>query len=179
MVSSGIIRSFPRLSLGLGYVTHALLALSPLYSSCSSPEGSEQDFRVRLACLSHAASVRSEPGSNSSLFYSSCPDRDAAELASNQLGDPDPDVYRGSVTGDGARRSGLGRMKIDSGGRACLGAARPGRGYDQNSKSCQGPINIGSPRGFRAGRPSQEGRPGSWFSAAPGRGDRDMRITSS
>src|ERR1041385_4378180 len=38
-----------------------LLTRTPLYSS---PEG---DFRVRLACLRHAASVDSEPGSNSRL----------------------------------------------------------------------------------------------------------------
>ena len=38
-----------------------LLTRLPLYSS---PEG---DFLVRLACLIHAASVRSEPGSNSPL----------------------------------------------------------------------------------------------------------------
>jgi hypothetical protein len=37
---------------------HALLTLSPLYSS--------EDFHVRLACLIHAANVRSEPGSNPS-----------------------------------------------------------------------------------------------------------------
>ena len=36
-----------------------LLTLSPLYS----PEG----FRARLACLIHAANVRSEPGSNPSI----------------------------------------------------------------------------------------------------------------
>ena len=36
-----------------------LLTRAPLYLS---PEG---DFRVRLACLRHAASVDSEPGSNS------------------------------------------------------------------------------------------------------------------
>ena len=36
-----------------------LLTRAPLYSS---PEG---DFRVRRACLRHAASVDSEPGSNS------------------------------------------------------------------------------------------------------------------
>jgi hypothetical protein len=36
-----------------------LLTRAPLYSS---PEG---NFRVRLACLRHAASVDSEPGSNS------------------------------------------------------------------------------------------------------------------
>ena len=65
VVSSGITCSFPQLSPCSRYVTHALLALSPLYSL---PEG---NFRVRLACFSHAASVRSEPGSNSSLNISS------------------------------------------------------------------------------------------------------------
>ena len=38
-----------------------LLTRTPLYSA---PEGA---FRVRLACLRHAASVDSEPGSNSRL----------------------------------------------------------------------------------------------------------------
>ena len=42
-----------------GYVTHALLTLSPLTAILLLRS-------VRLACLSHAASVRSEPGSNSS-----------------------------------------------------------------------------------------------------------------
>ena len=45
-----------------GQVSHALLSRSPLYSL---PEGS---FLVRLACLNHAANVRSEPGSNSPLL---------------------------------------------------------------------------------------------------------------
>ena len=44
-----------------GQVSHPLLTRSPLYSL---PEGS---FLVRLACLIHAANVRSEPGSNSPL----------------------------------------------------------------------------------------------------------------
>ena len=61
VVSSSITPPFGGLSSCPGYVTHALLALAPLYSL---PEG---NFRVRLACFSHAASVRSEPGSNSSL----------------------------------------------------------------------------------------------------------------
>ncbi len=59
--SSGIIPSFPGLSLTLGHVRNAFLALSPLYSR------SKLHFRVRLACFSHAASVRAEPGSNSSI----------------------------------------------------------------------------------------------------------------
>jgi hypothetical protein len=42
-------------------VSYALLTRSPLYSGYCYP------FRVRLACLIHAANVRSEPGSNSPL----------------------------------------------------------------------------------------------------------------
>ncbi len=68
MTTSGITSPFgslPKqtlLSRCPGYVTHALLTLSPL--NCSQlPKSSS----VRLACLSHAASVRSEPGSNSSI----------------------------------------------------------------------------------------------------------------
>ena len=49
----------PLLSPCSGYVTHALLTLSPLTAILLLRS-------VRLACLSHAASVRSEPGSNSS-----------------------------------------------------------------------------------------------------------------
>ncbi len=61
VVLSGISSSFPELSQTLGQITHALLTRAPLYSP---PEG---DFLVRLACLRHAASVRSEPGSNSPI----------------------------------------------------------------------------------------------------------------
>ena len=43
-------------------VSHALLTRSPLYSR------SKLLFHVRLACLIHAASVRSEPGSNSPWY---------------------------------------------------------------------------------------------------------------
>ncbi len=39
---------------------------APLYSDCS--------FRARLACVRHAASVRSEPGSNSPRFNLECID---------------------------------------------------------------------------------------------------------
>ena len=46
-------------------VIHALLTRSPLYSA---PESA---FLVRLACLIHAASIQSEPGSNSSVDVSS------------------------------------------------------------------------------------------------------------
>ena len=55
----GITHRFQRLFRSEGYVGYVLLTLSPLYSS--------EDFRARLACLIHTASVRSEPGSNPSV----------------------------------------------------------------------------------------------------------------
>ena len=57
----GISPRFRGLSPSWRKVAHVLLTRLPLYSG---PEG---PFRVRLACLIHAASVRSEPGSNSPL----------------------------------------------------------------------------------------------------------------
>jgi hypothetical protein len=59
VVSCGISTPLGVLSPARRQVLHALLTRSPLYSrGCPL-------FRVRLACLIHAASVRSEPGSNS------------------------------------------------------------------------------------------------------------------
>ena len=58
VVSSRITTPFEELSASIGYVSYPLLTLTPLYSPCGFP--------VRLACLNPAASVRSEPGSNSS-----------------------------------------------------------------------------------------------------------------
>ena len=63
VVSSGITPPFGGLSLCPGYVAHVFLTRSPLYYP------GKPGVRVRLACLSHAASVRSEPGSNSSVDY--------------------------------------------------------------------------------------------------------------
>ena len=80
MVSSSITCSFPQLSSCPGYVTHALLALSPLYSF------SEKNFRVRLACFSHAASVCSEPGSNSSIKYRSTPPKRGQDRMFDSVG---------------------------------------------------------------------------------------------
>ena len=60
---SGISPPFGGLFLTEGQVAHVLLTRSPLYSS---PCG---DFLARLACVRHAASVRSEPGSNSPRLY--------------------------------------------------------------------------------------------------------------
>ena len=59
----GISPPFGGLSPTRGQVTHVLLTRLPLYSP---PEGS---FLVRLACVKHAASVRSEPGSNSPVNH--------------------------------------------------------------------------------------------------------------
>ena len=55
----GISSGFPELSPAKRYISYVLLTRAPLYLS--------EDFRVRLACLRHPASVRSEPGSNSSI----------------------------------------------------------------------------------------------------------------
>src|SRR5262249_25572980 len=56
---SGISPPFGRLSQARGQVTYVLLTRAPLYSGSCPP------FLARLACIRHAASVRSEPGSNS------------------------------------------------------------------------------------------------------------------
>jgi hypothetical protein len=59
VVLCGISSPFEELFPTRGQVTHVLLTRAPLYSpSCPG-------FRVRLACVRHAVSVRSEPGSNS------------------------------------------------------------------------------------------------------------------
>src|SRR5690242_21350471 len=62
----GISPGFPRLSPTEGQVSHVLLTRTPLYSR-SCPR-----FPVRLACVRHAASVDSEPGSNSRLKPDVC-----------------------------------------------------------------------------------------------------------
>ena len=56
---SGISPSFERLSQAERQVVYVLLTRAPLYSP------PERGFLVQLACVKHAASVRSEPGSNS------------------------------------------------------------------------------------------------------------------
>ena len=55
--SCGISPSFPGLFPTRGWIIHVLLTRPPLYSPCG--------FLVRLACVKRAASVDSEPGSNS------------------------------------------------------------------------------------------------------------------
>jgi hypothetical protein len=61
VVLSGISSAFAKLSPSQGQIVHVLLTRSPLYSR------TEVLFLARLACVKHAASVRSEPGSNSPL----------------------------------------------------------------------------------------------------------------
>ena len=55
----GISFDFPKLFPTKRYMIHVLLTRTPLYSGCP--------FLVRLACVKRAASVDSEPGSNSRL----------------------------------------------------------------------------------------------------------------
>jgi hypothetical protein len=62
VVLSGISATFVELSRIHRQIIHVLLTLAPLYWF---PEG---NFLVRLACVRHAASVRSEPGSNSPVI---------------------------------------------------------------------------------------------------------------
>ena len=57
---SRIIPSFPGLSASHGQVAHVLLTRAPLVTFKQAYQSP-----VRLACLIHAASVRSEPESNS------------------------------------------------------------------------------------------------------------------
>ena len=59
MIVCGISTGFPVLFPTPGQITHVLLTRAPLYSGSCPP------FLARLACVRHAASVDSEPGSNS------------------------------------------------------------------------------------------------------------------
>src|SRR5206468_425750 len=59
VIVCGISTGFPVLFPTPGQITHVLLTRAPLYSGDCSP------FLARLACVRHAASVDSEPGSNS------------------------------------------------------------------------------------------------------------------
>ena len=62
MIVCGISTGFPVLFPTSGQITHVLLTRAPLYSGSCPP------FLARLACVRHAASVDSEPGSNSQDF---------------------------------------------------------------------------------------------------------------
>ena len=59
----GISQPFGWLFHSQGQVTHVFLTRSPLYYS--------EEILVRLACVKRAASVRSEPGSNSQKMFPS------------------------------------------------------------------------------------------------------------
>ncbi len=61
-VLSGISPPFDGLFQAGRQVVYVLLTRAPLYSPA------EASFLVRLACVKHAASVRSEPGSNSQVL---------------------------------------------------------------------------------------------------------------
>ncbi len=62
VVLSGISTAFAELSRIRRQIIHVLLTLAPLYYF------PERKILVRLACVKHAASVRSEPGSNSPVI---------------------------------------------------------------------------------------------------------------
>ena len=62
VVLSGISTAFAALSRIRRQIIHVLLTLAPLYYF------PERKILVRLACVRHAASVRSEPGSNSPVI---------------------------------------------------------------------------------------------------------------
>ena len=62
--TSGINSGFPELSQTLGQVAHVLRTRLPL-SLSNFHRSFYMKNTVRLACLNHAASVHSEPGSNS------------------------------------------------------------------------------------------------------------------
>ena len=82
-VVSGISQPFGWLSRTRRYVTYVVLTRAPVYS------GAEAPFLPRLACVRHAASVRSEPGSNSpiNLCFGDCsPRRSFLECRESHLG---------------------------------------------------------------------------------------------
>src|SRR5206468_3895196 len=64
-ISCGISPPFGGLSPSVGQVTHVLLTRAP----CADFLYCYRKLRTRLACVKHAASVRSEPGSNSRLNW--------------------------------------------------------------------------------------------------------------
>ena|GEM_PF-6902006 len=67
-ITSGINSNFSELFQTLGQVAHVLRTRLPL-SFLNFHRGFYLKNHVRLACLNHAASVHSEPGSNSPNQY--------------------------------------------------------------------------------------------------------------
>jgi hypothetical protein len=78
-MSCGISSSFPEVFPTSGQVTHVLLTRPPLDSG-SCPPG-----LARLACVKHAASVHSEPGSNSPLKSVPTPTAEAGDGRSESI----------------------------------------------------------------------------------------------
>jgi hypothetical protein len=77
-------------------VVYVLLTRAPLY------RGAEAPFRVRLACVRHAASVRSEPGSNSLVdlvWPWAKPPSQRARLGHRSVKPASCSLTRGLVTG--------------------------------------------------------------------------------
>ena len=134
VVSWSITPPFGGLSSSPGYVAHALLTLPPRYSP---PEG---DFGARLAWVSHAASVRSEPGSNPSLDIRSNPTTSSAPKSRARR--PIGPRSTQSLTLAVSRRSGIAKTQ------------NPGFGW------------LRSSRGFRVRDASQGRRP--WCADRPG-----------
>jgi hypothetical protein len=64
-ISCGISPAFAGVSPSVGQVAHVLLTRAP----CAGFPYCYEKLRTRLACVKHAASVRSEPGSNSRLNW--------------------------------------------------------------------------------------------------------------
>ena len=83
--SYGISQAFTWLSPTKVYVTHVLLTRAPLYYR------TEVRILVRLACVRHAASVRSEPGSNSPVQKQTGPRTAGQDPGSSAPGRYQPD----------------------------------------------------------------------------------------
>ncbi len=96
---------------------------------------------ARLACLSHAASVRSEPGSNSSLFYSlrhpTC--RDGSKPA------PHTERFEQNVGSHFLRRKSERRRR--PGWTPTNSAPAAGTDWNQRRRVVRHPANIDVPRG--------------------------------
>ena len=68
VVISGISSAFAGLSQSQGQVSYVLLTRSPLGNKVRHAEAISSKHPVRLACVKRAASVRSEPESNSQFL---------------------------------------------------------------------------------------------------------------
>ena len=80
-ISCGISPAFAGVSPSVGQVAHVLLTRAP----CAHPLYCYRKLRTRLACVKHAASVRSEPGSNSRLNWMFRRQKSPANFAGTSL----------------------------------------------------------------------------------------------